>query len=208
MVTYGVANDLFFSGHTAIAVFGAVELARLKRRWLGVLGCSIALFEVATVYAARALYDGRVHRSRHGVADRRCRCKNFPRVRPCPGQVDGSKTGWEGQRQLQFIRQKLRPEFRAVAMEESHAAFRRRIWVCRRIRDLNIPCRREPASLPGACGRKRPRSAARARGEAGAAPSAMRGSHDVLDEKFAAGQRHGFLSGGTGPIRRRCPHGA
>ncbi len=28
LVTYGVANDYFFSGHTAIAVLGATELAR------------------------------------------------------------------------------------------------------------------------------------------------------------------------------------
>ena len=56
VVTYGVANDLFFSGHTAIAVFGAVELARLSRRWLGVLGFGIALFEVAAVLTLRAHY--------------------------------------------------------------------------------------------------------------------------------------------------------
>jgi PAP2 superfamily C-terminal len=56
VVTYGVANDLFFSGHTAIAVFGAIELARLGRRWLGVIGFSIALFEVATVLTLRAHY--------------------------------------------------------------------------------------------------------------------------------------------------------
>jgi len=56
VVTYGVANDLFFSGHTAIAVFGAVELARLGRRWLGVLGVGVALFEVAAVLTLRAHY--------------------------------------------------------------------------------------------------------------------------------------------------------
>jgi membrane-associated phospholipid phosphatase len=56
VVTYGVANDLFFSGHTAIAVFGAVELARLGRPWLGVLGMTIVLFEVATVLTLRAHY--------------------------------------------------------------------------------------------------------------------------------------------------------
>ena len=33
-VTYGVANDYFFSGHTGIAVLGAIELARLRRGWL------------------------------------------------------------------------------------------------------------------------------------------------------------------------------
>jgi hypothetical protein len=56
VVTYGVANDLFFSGHTAIAVLGAVELARLGRCWLGVLGAGIALFEVAAVLTLRAHY--------------------------------------------------------------------------------------------------------------------------------------------------------
>jgi len=56
VVTYGVANDLFFSGHTAIAVLGAIELARLGRRWLGVLGAGIALFEVVTVLTLRAHY--------------------------------------------------------------------------------------------------------------------------------------------------------
>jgi hypothetical protein len=56
VVTYGVANDLFFSGHTAIAVFGAVELARLGGRWVGLLAAGIALFEVATVLTLRAHY--------------------------------------------------------------------------------------------------------------------------------------------------------
>ena len=31
LVTYHVANDFFFSGHTAIAVFGAIELSRMRR---------------------------------------------------------------------------------------------------------------------------------------------------------------------------------
>jgi hypothetical protein len=56
VVTYGVANDLFFSGHTAIAVFGAIELARLGRRWLGMLGFGVALFEMAAVLTLRAHY--------------------------------------------------------------------------------------------------------------------------------------------------------
>jgi membrane-associated phospholipid phosphatase len=56
LVTYGVANDLFFSGHTAIAVFGAIEVARLGRRWLGILAMTIALFEAATVLTLRAHY--------------------------------------------------------------------------------------------------------------------------------------------------------
>ena len=29
LVTYGVANDYFYSGHTAIAVLGAAEVARI-----------------------------------------------------------------------------------------------------------------------------------------------------------------------------------
>jgi hypothetical protein len=56
LVTYHVANDFFFSGHTAIAVFGAVELSRLRRNWLTVLAALIVLFEVATVLILRAHY--------------------------------------------------------------------------------------------------------------------------------------------------------
>lgn len=56
LVTYNVGNDFFFSGHTAIAVFGAIELARLRRRWLSALAVFIALFEVAAVLVLRAHY--------------------------------------------------------------------------------------------------------------------------------------------------------
>jgi membrane-associated phospholipid phosphatase len=56
LVTYGVSNDLFFSGHTAIAVLGAVELGRLGKRWLGVLGAVVAILEAATVLILRAHY--------------------------------------------------------------------------------------------------------------------------------------------------------
>jgi hypothetical protein len=56
LVTYGVSNDLFFSGHTAIAVVGAVELARRGSRWLGALGFAVALFEIITVLVLRAHY--------------------------------------------------------------------------------------------------------------------------------------------------------
>jgi PAP2 superfamily C-terminal len=56
LVTYGVANDYFFSGHTAIAVLAATELARLGRRWLTGLGAVIVLFEVLTVLVLRAHY--------------------------------------------------------------------------------------------------------------------------------------------------------
>src|SRR5260221_11281695 len=56
LVTYKVANDFFFSGHTAIAVFGAIELSRLRRNWLTALAILIACFEVATVLILRAHY--------------------------------------------------------------------------------------------------------------------------------------------------------
>ena len=56
LVTYGVSNDLFFSGHTALAVFGAMELARVGHAGLKVLAIAIALFEVVTVLVLRAHY--------------------------------------------------------------------------------------------------------------------------------------------------------
>jgi len=56
LVTYQVANDFFFSGHTAIAVFGAVELSRFRRNWLTISAVLIVVFEVATVLILRAHY--------------------------------------------------------------------------------------------------------------------------------------------------------
>jgi hypothetical protein len=56
LVTYHVANDFFFSGHTAIAVFGAIELSRLRRNWLTAAAVLLALFEIATVLILRAHY--------------------------------------------------------------------------------------------------------------------------------------------------------
>ena len=56
LVTYDVTTDFFFSGHTGLAVLGAVELSRLGgRRWL-YLGIAIVLFEAATVLVLRAHY--------------------------------------------------------------------------------------------------------------------------------------------------------
>ena len=55
LVTYGVATDLFFSGHTSVAVYGAIELSRLGRKWL-VAGILIAVFEMLTVLTLRAHY--------------------------------------------------------------------------------------------------------------------------------------------------------
>jgi len=55
-VTYNVGNDYFFSGHTAIAVFGAMELARFRRSWLTAIAILIVLFEIAAVLILRAHY--------------------------------------------------------------------------------------------------------------------------------------------------------
>jgi hypothetical protein len=56
LVTYGTTTDFFFSGHTAIAVYGATELARLGRRWLTIAGVVVAAVEAATVIVLRAHY--------------------------------------------------------------------------------------------------------------------------------------------------------
>lgn len=56
LVTYHVANDFFFSGHTAIAVFGALELSRFQRKWLTSIAVLVVLFEIATVLILRAHY--------------------------------------------------------------------------------------------------------------------------------------------------------
>ena len=56
LVTYDVANDFFFSGHTGIAVYGAVEIGRMKG-WKGVsCGVAIAVFEATSVLFLRAHY--------------------------------------------------------------------------------------------------------------------------------------------------------
>jgi hypothetical protein len=56
LVTYKVANDFFFSGHTAIAAYGALELARFRKSWLTAAAMVIVVFEVATVLILRAHY--------------------------------------------------------------------------------------------------------------------------------------------------------
>lgn len=55
LVTYAVGNDFFFSGHTAIAVLGALELARLDP-WLGLVGAVGAALEAGIVITLRAHY--------------------------------------------------------------------------------------------------------------------------------------------------------
>ena len=56
LVTYHVANDFFFSGHTAIAVFGATQIARIPRRGMLTLGIAIAVLEITAVIVLRAHY--------------------------------------------------------------------------------------------------------------------------------------------------------
>ncbi len=55
-VNYGVSNDLFFSGHTAMAVYGVVELALLGSPYLIGLAALVAAFEIIAVLALRAHY--------------------------------------------------------------------------------------------------------------------------------------------------------
>jgi len=56
LVTYHVANDFFFSGHTAIAVLGAIEVARVAPAWVAVAAAVVAFLEAATVLTLRAHY--------------------------------------------------------------------------------------------------------------------------------------------------------
>jgi len=56
LVTYGTSNDLFFSGHTAIAVYGSLELAHLGGPVAAAVGVAIVLLEAATVLVLRAHY--------------------------------------------------------------------------------------------------------------------------------------------------------
>jgi hypothetical protein len=56
LVTYGTANDLFFSGHTALAVYGSIELGLWGGPGWAAVGVVIGLFEVATVIVLRAHY--------------------------------------------------------------------------------------------------------------------------------------------------------
>jgi hypothetical protein len=56
LVTYGTSNDLFFSGHTAIAVYGAATLAGALGPPGIALGILIAGFEIAVVLVLRAHY--------------------------------------------------------------------------------------------------------------------------------------------------------
>lgn len=56
LVTYGVGNDFFFSGHTALAVLGAIEICHLAPWWLGAIAILVALGEALIVLVLRAHY--------------------------------------------------------------------------------------------------------------------------------------------------------
>lgn len=52
-VTYGVGNDFFFSGHTALAVYGAMQLAALQIPALTIIGAVVAVLQAITVLVLR-----------------------------------------------------------------------------------------------------------------------------------------------------------
>ncbi len=54
LVTYSVGNDFFFSGHTALAVLGAIEAANLGPVWLAGIAACIAFGEMIIVLVLRA----------------------------------------------------------------------------------------------------------------------------------------------------------
>ena len=56
LVTYGTASDFFFSGHTAIAVYGSIELAHTGGPLAVLLGLAIILIEATAVLVLRAHY--------------------------------------------------------------------------------------------------------------------------------------------------------
>lgn len=56
LVTYGTSNDFFFSGHTAISVLGALQLAHVAPPWLATVGFVLAGLEAVTVIILRAHY--------------------------------------------------------------------------------------------------------------------------------------------------------
>ncbi len=56
LVTYGVANDFFISGHTAIAVLGALWACAVLPWWAAAIAIVMAIGEAITVLILRAHY--------------------------------------------------------------------------------------------------------------------------------------------------------
>jgi hypothetical protein len=100
LVTYGVANDLFFSGHTGLAVLAAVELARTGRKGLTALGVLIACFEATAVLILRAHYTMDVFTGAVAalfvaqVAARWAPALDRALARFCDGQQKGDAAEW------------------------------------------------------------------------------------------------------------------
>jgi hypothetical protein len=56
LVTYGTSHDYFFSGHTAIAVLGAIAAAAAGPPWLAAAALAAAVLEALVVLVLRAHY--------------------------------------------------------------------------------------------------------------------------------------------------------
>jgi hypothetical protein len=56
LVTYGTTHDYFFSGHTAIAVLGAIAVTAAGPPWLAAAAVAAAVIEAAVVLVLRAHY--------------------------------------------------------------------------------------------------------------------------------------------------------
>jgi membrane-associated phospholipid phosphatase len=56
LVTYAVGNDFFFSGHTALAVLGAIEATNYGPTWLAIAAAIVASGEILVVLVLRAHY--------------------------------------------------------------------------------------------------------------------------------------------------------
>src|SRR5438067_1507373 len=56
LLVTGMVLALCFSGHTAIAVFGALELTRFGRKWITLAAALIVVFEISTVLILRTHY--------------------------------------------------------------------------------------------------------------------------------------------------------
>lgn len=57
LVTYSVANDMFFSGHTALAVYGSIELWRLGGPWWRTAAVIAGVYLTMSVLLLRAHYS-------------------------------------------------------------------------------------------------------------------------------------------------------
>lgn len=55
-ITYNVSTDMFFSGHTALAVYGALQLAELGSILLTAIGLFIVILEIATQLVIKGHY--------------------------------------------------------------------------------------------------------------------------------------------------------